>query len=56
MTFENIRRILLPKEQSRKTTDINQPTILVTNPDDARARRNRLAQLTNNSVPLKKAA
>lgn len=56
MTFENIRRILVPKDQGRKTTDINQSTVLVTNPDDARARRNRLAQLSTNPGSLKKAA
>ena len=57
MTFENITRILLPKQSDKtnKTPD-NQSVIMIKNPDDERARRNRLAALYTQSRPQKKAA
>ena len=57
MTFENITRILLPKQgdNTDKTLD-NQSVIMIKNPDDERARRNRLAALYTQSRPQKKAA
>lgn len=58
MTFENITRILLPKEAPKETqkTVVQPINSSVANYDDLRARRNRLAALTAHSKPLKKAA
>lgn len=54
MTFENITRILLPKETQKPVMQPIKPS--VADYDDARARRNRLAALSAHSKPLKKAA
>lgn len=57
MTFENITRILLSKQadEINRVSD-DQSVVMSTNPDDERARRNRLAALSTKSKPQKKAA
>ncbi len=60
MTFENITRILLPKDTDKASETPNgQPVALTTssnNPDVMRTRRNKFAELSTQSEPLKKAA
>lgn len=57
MTFENITRILLPKQadEINRVSD-DQSVVMTTNPDNERTRRNRLAALSTQSKPQKKAA